>query len=209
METDAYHWIAKVYDKLFEPILGPTRRLGLEFLPPSQGMVILDAGCGTGAFLDLYRNSGARLLGIDQSRAMLTQSKRRLGADAVVVRADASIMPYADTSVDLILLSMTLHELDEVTRRGVILEARRVLKEDGRILVLDYHPGPYPFPSGWIAKALITLVERSVGREHFRHHRAFLAAGGVPALAADYDFLVEKRRISRGGSVGLFLLRRS
>jgi demethylmenaquinone methyltransferase/2-methoxy-6-polyprenyl-1,4-benzoquinol methylase len=171
-------------------------------------MVILDIGCGTGAQLDLYKHSGAMLLGIDQSPAMLGRARRRLARGAALVRADASRIPYPDSSVDLILLSLALHELAEETRRNVLVEARRVLKAEGRILVLDYHAGPSQFPCGWVAKAVIMLLERCAGRDHYRHYRTFLAGGGVPASVAAYGFQVEKHRAVKSGSLGLFLLRR-
>lgn len=208
MDADAYHWIAKVYDAIFQPILRPARRKGVPLYPPRQGMVILDIGCGTGAQLDLYKRSGAMLLGIDQSPAMLARARRRLARDAVLVRADASRIPYPDSSVDLILLSLALHELAEETRRNVLVEARRVLKAEGRVLVLDYHAGPAEFPCGWVAKALIMLLERCAGRNHYRHYRAFLAGGGVPAYVAAYGFEVERHRTVKSGSLRLFLLRR-
>jgi ubiquinone/menaquinone biosynthesis C-methylase UbiE len=208
MRTDPYQWIARIYNALFEPLLRPVRRMGLELYSPKRGMVVLDIGCGTGAFLKLCSATGAALLGIDQSPAMLTQAKKRLAEEALLVLGDGSAMPYPDSSLDLIILSMTLHELSDETRKGVLLEARRVLKDDGTILVMDYHSGPLEFPGGWIARALIAPIERMAGREHSRHQRAYLSAGGVPALAAAYGFTVEKRRLIRGRSFGLFLLRR-
>jgi hypothetical protein len=102
---------------------------------------------------------------------------------------------------------MMLHELSHETRTAVLAEATRVLAHDGRMLVLDYHPGPLAFPRGYAAKPLIMAVERLAGRDHFRHYRQFLGAGGLPACAAPHGLAVEDSKVIKDGNFGLYLLR--
>ncbi len=203
---DHYQWIAGWYDLIIEPVLASARRLGLELAPPGPGMVVLDVGCGTGAQLALYRSRGCTLLGIDPSRAMVEVARTRLGWDARVDLADASRMPYGDASVDLALASMMLHELADDTRAAILGEIRRVLTPGGRLVVFDYHPGPLRFPRGWVTAPFILAAERLAGRDHYRHHREFLAAGGTPAFAARHGFRVDAARSVKGGNFGVFVL---
>jgi hypothetical protein len=58
-------------------------------------------------------------------------------------------------------------------------------------------------------RALIFAAERLAGREHYRHHLAFLAGGGMPALARSHRFAVERSCVMKGGTFGVYLLARS
>jgi ubiquinone/menaquinone biosynthesis C-methylase UbiE len=206
MTADAYHSIAKIYDVVFEPVLKSSRATAMKMWPPQKGELVLDIGCGTGAQLDLYRRAGCEVVGIDPSPAMVTRARRKLGSEARVDLGDASHMPYAAASFDLILMSLVLHELADTVRSAVIAEAKRVLKTYGRMLIFDYHPGPLRFPRGWLAKPLILIAERMAGYEHFRNYREFLADGGIPRLAAQHQLVIEASRIIKGGNFALFLL---
>ncbi|WP_298165656.1 class I SAM-dependent methyltransferase [Novosphingobium sp.] len=57
----------------------------------SAGMSVLEIGCGTGRNLDLIGRHwpGTQLYGIDISREMLDQARRRLGSNARLARGDA------------------------------------------------------------------------------------------------------------------------
>jgi ubiquinone/menaquinone biosynthesis C-methylase UbiE len=137
---------------------------------------------------------------------MIEEARRKLGNEAVLDLANGDALPCASSSFDLVLLSMTLHELSEGGRSGILDEVKRVLKREGKALVLDYHPGPLSFPRGWLARPLILLVERVAGREHCQNYRGFISSGSVPQLADRHKFLIEEERIIKGGNFGLFLL---
>jgi hypothetical protein len=81
-----------------------------------------------------------------------------------------------------------------------------VLRPGGRLLVIDYHPGPLRFPRGYWVRPLILAAERLAGREHFHHHLAFLAGGGIPALARSHGFAVDRSRVVKGGTFGIYVL---
>jgi ubiquinone/menaquinone biosynthesis C-methylase UbiE len=206
MPEDAYHRIANIYDVVVEPALRSARLFGIQMWPPSPDQSVLDIGCGTGSQLDLYRRSGCKIAGIDPSPAMVARARLKLGHEARVDLGDASRLPHARHSFDLILMSMMLHELPEEARSAVIAEAKRVLKEDGCILVLEYHPGPLRFPRGWLAKPILMIVERLAGLQHYRNYREFLAAGGMPGLALRNRLAVQAKAIIKGGNFGLFRL---
>jgi ubiquinone/menaquinone biosynthesis C-methylase UbiE len=203
---DQYSFIAHQYDRLLGPFLDGLRVAALRLRPPAAGWRVLDVGCGTGAQLELYQRAGCRVAGIEASPAMAQVARRRLGAHAELEVADAARMPYPAAAFDLVLASMMLHELGEGTRAAILRECGRVLRPGGRLIVIDYHPGPVRVPTGWVVRPFVLAAERLAGRDHYRHHLAFLAGGGMPALAPAHGFAVERLDVRRGGTFGVYVL---
>ncbi|HOG27807.1 MAG TPA: class I SAM-dependent methyltransferase [Vicinamibacterales bacterium] len=199
-------WVVGLYDVVFEPFLGPARREGLRLHEPPPGALVVDAGCGTGSHLRLYRDRGRRLAGIDLSPAMARAAARKLGSAASIQVGDASRMPYRGGCVDLVLLSMALHALPPALGGTVLAEAARVLKGNGRILVLDYHAGPGGSLRDRAVRAGVHAVERMAGGEHFANYRRYMTGGGLPPLAAAAGLRIDAAKAARRGSLGLYLL---
>jgi len=179
---------------------------GVRMFRPSRGMNILDVGCGTGTHLELYRRYQCNLYGIDLSPSMLEVARARLGDSAQLDPGDATNMPYEDHKFDLIISMLSLHEMAEQTRSGVLSEMRRVLKDGGRILLVDFHPGPYQPLQGWISKLIIFFSELAAGREHFKNYRQFMATKGLSTLATLHNLEVEKQQILAGGTFAIYLV---
>lgn len=208
MKGDPYKRFAKFYDVIFEPLNSGLRAIGMKMFPPREGMSVLDVGCGTGIHLERYQKAGCTVSGIDLSPAMLQVARNRLGKAANLYEGDASQMPYPDNEFDLIIMTTVLHEMPASVRSAVIDESIRVLREDGRILLIDFHPGRIQPLKGWLSKSFITLAEISGGREHFKNYRHFIANKGLPALISAHDLMVDKEKIVSGGTMALFLLRK-
>ena len=207
MAKDAYGRIARFYDRVVEPVLSDARRIGLTLWPPWEGMRVLDIGCGTGAQLQLYEKAKCDVTGVDPSPAMLRIARQRLGETAPLEMREAEQWPSSADRFDLVLLSMVLHELEDEQRTAVLNTAKRAVKPEGRILVLEYHPGPLSFPQGWLTQPVILLVERLAGAAHYRNQRSFIKLGGVASLASRNQLQVEQSRIIKGGNFGVFLLK--
>ncbi len=206
MSRVPYQRCARWYDTLIEPFNKGLRQIGLEMCPPSQGMRVLDVGCGTGTHLDLYQLGGCQVFGIDSSKAMLDMARQKLGQRATLHLGNAAEMPYEDKFFDLILITLVLHEMPNTVRSAVVREIKRIVKPGGQILVIDYYNGPVRFPKGWLFKGIITLIERFAGVEHFKNYRDFLATGCVPALADKHNLARAQEKIVTGGNLGLFVV---
>ena len=207
MKKDPYRHFAQRYDSLFQPMNSGLIAIGMKLNPPQAGMHILDVGCGTGTQLAMYQQTGCVVTGIDKSPSMLQVAKQKLGNTAVIQKADATQMPFADNSFDLVTATLVIHEMAPAVRDEVIAEIKRVMKENGRILFTDFHPGPLRFPKGWTSKIFITISEILAGRDHFRHYRHFMAQQGMPPLVAKHGLTIEEQKIVSGGNMGIFLLR--
>ncbi|MCB9455403.1 MAG: methyltransferase domain-containing protein [Anaerolineaceae bacterium] len=207
MANDPYRQFAPIYDPIVGRFNTGLRELSLKVYPPRPGMKVLDVACGSGLHLQTYREAGCAITGIDKSPSMLGVARKNLGEDADLHLADARQMPFGDDSFDLVTISLAIHEMRQAMREGVTREMKRVLKPDGRILVIDFHTGPYQFPQGWLQKGVLVMAEIVAGREHFTNYRDFMARRGVPPFAEANGLVVDKQRIVGGGTMGLFLLR--
>ncbi|MDS0258389.1 class I SAM-dependent methyltransferase [Haloarcula sp. S1CR25-12] len=96
----------------------------------------LDLGCGNGRHAALLTDVADRVVGLDASRALLAEARRRLGDSTTLVLGDASRLPLAADSVDLAVFVATLHHLPSAAdRQASLAELARVLAPGGRALV--------------------------------------------------------------------------
>ena len=207
MKKDPYGRSARTYDRLVEPPVGQLRRLALKVYPPRENIHILDAGCGTGTQLELFRRPGCKLYGVDASPAMLDVARRRLGDAAELSLQDISHMTFPDRVFDLVTMVLVLHEVPALLRSAVLIECKRVLKADGRILLLDYHFGPYSFPRGYLLRILRWFMEVGAGSKHYANYRDFKKRGGLAPLLAETKLSIDKRVVARDGLAAVHLLR--
>ena len=111
------------------------RALG-HLLPPLD---VADLGCGEG-YLTLEAARWARsVVAIDRSDEVLERAKalarRRRVTNVTWKKGDLAKVPLKDESVDVALLSQSLHHAAHPER--ALAEATRVVKPAGRVLVLD------------------------------------------------------------------------
>lgn len=207
MPEDPYKRVAGIYDRLFEPMNRGLRVLGFRMFTPPRGGIVLDVGCGTGVHLAMYQKYQCSLFGIDTSPSMLDVARARLGPDAELRQADAAHMPYESDYFDLILCMLALHEMDDRMRMAVLGEMDRVVKPEGRVLLIDFHAGKSRPIRGWISKLVIVLSEIAAGRRHFRNYRHFVSIGGLPNLIERSELTIEKAKIVGDDTMALYLLR--
>ena len=207
MDFDPYRNSAPLYDYFAGRLSVFLDRTRMRLAPPIQGMNVLDVGCGTGSDLKLYHQAGCNVHGVDLSPAMLKVARRKFGKSADLQLCDAADMPFEDEFFDLVLSTYTLHEMHYDHRSVVIREMIRVLKRDGHLLLIDFLPGPFPFPGGWMIRSLILVLEIMAGREHYNNGRDFLRRGGLLELIKHSQLNIESVISLGAGNIGFFLLR--
>lgn len=100
---------------------------------------VIDLGCGTGQLTQRLRRRfpDANIVGVDLSDGMLTEAAGRLrevGGDAPpLVQADAMQLPFAASSVDVVVCTESFHWYPD--QAGALAEIARVLDPDGRLLI--------------------------------------------------------------------------
>jgi ubiquinone/menaquinone biosynthesis C-methylase UbiE len=170
-------------------------------------MVVLDVGCGTGAFLACYAAAGCRVAGLDASADMLAAARRRLGPGAILVRGDAVALPFASASAGLVTATMLLHSLSPAGRGAALAEMARVAGPSGWVVVADHRPGRTRGAGARAARGLARGVEAVAG--HGPGVRSLLSAGGLAALAGAAGLLVEEVRPAAAGALEVVRLRQA
>jgi ArsR family transcriptional regulator len=145
-----------------------SRALGL-LLPPLE---VADLGCGEG-YLTLEAAQWARrVVAVDRSAEVLARAKglaaRRHIRNVTWKRGDLEHLPLADALVDVALLSQALHHAGDPS--AALAEAARVLRDAGRVLVLDLRQ----HEQGWVQDA---LGDQWLGFTEDRLHALLTGAG--------------------------------
>src|SRR5262245_499132 len=124
-------------DRTFREKLVGLARLG-------SGESVLDIGCGTGSLaIVAKRQVGAsgKVFGIDASPEMIaraTATAAKASLDVSFKTAIAEALPFANAEFDAVLSTLMLHHLPRKVREQCAREIRRVLKPEGRVLVVDF-----------------------------------------------------------------------
>jgi demethylmenaquinone methyltransferase/2-methoxy-6-polyprenyl-1,4-benzoquinol methylase len=105
-----------------------------------EGARVLDVACGTGDLSLVLAEAGAvRVIGLDFCRPMLEIARRKAEADSrpvPFIEGDALRLPFADGTFDAVTIAFGLRNLAGVA--DGLRELRRVLKEGGRLAVLEF-----------------------------------------------------------------------
>ena len=127
----------------------------LKWLPPAEvisslqlhpGMAVADIGAGTGYFsLPIAEAVGeeGKVFAVDFQQEMLGHIRQKLQREGLppnieLLLGDATATTLPGQSVDLVFLANVWHELDD--HAAVLVEAKRVLRPNGRIAILDWRP---------------------------------------------------------------------
>jgi ubiquinone/menaquinone biosynthesis C-methylase UbiE len=137
--------------------------------PPTR---VLDVGTGSGAVARLAAQlwPGADVLGVDASPGMIAEA-RQLGHERYEV-ADASKLPFASGSFDLVTLNNMIPFFDELAR----------VTRPGGLVAIAYSMGPQtPI---WVP---LGTVREHLERRGFAHVADFAAGPGLALLARKDD----------------------
>ena len=120
-----------------------------------DGMAVLEVAVGTGRLFSqiVARNPHGRNEGMDLSAAMLARARKRLQrmhAEAYKLQPGSAYeLPYEDDSFDLLFNTYMLDLLPEQDFPKVLAEFRRVLKPDGKLVLVSFGFGTQGFNRLW------------------------------------------------------------
>jgi len=154
---------APTYDKLMKRMTfgreGELRETTVSLAGVQPGDCVLEVGCGTGTLtLAAKRRAGpsGKVFGIDVIPVMIELSQRKAaeaGEEITFQLASIADIPFPANHFDVVMCSFMIFHMSEMTRQKGIAEVFRVLKPQGRWLVVDAGT-----PTNPLAKAFVKMI---------------------------------------------------
>jgi len=119
---------------------------------------VADIGCGTGRHWPLlYQQNAGSLTGYDVSEGMLHRLHIKFpDAELIKINSDDFLDDVADHTYDVIISTLTIAHIENL--EAALLEWCRILKQQGEIIITDFHP----------------LALASGGRRTFQHNHKLI-----------------------------------
>jgi SAM-dependent methyltransferase len=123
----------------------------LDLLDLRTRETVLDVGCGHGVLASHVLEAGATYTGVDGSPRLLEVARKRYGARARFVLADATRLeasPLGGEAFDAAVFLLSIQDIDPL--EPAIASAAELLRPGGRMVILMTHPAfRIPRQSGW------------------------------------------------------------
>jgi ubiquinone/menaquinone biosynthesis C-methylase UbiE len=136
------------------------RKTTVELAGIKPGASVLEVGCGTGTLtLIAKRQAGpsGKVCGIDIIPGMIEASQRKAAQtneEITFKLGGIDNIPFPENHFDVVMCSFMIFHMSAETRRKGISEIQRVLKQGGRLLVLDLALPTQPFQRAITQKLL-------------------------------------------------------
>ena len=146
------------------------RRFLVERIQARPGDVVVDVATGTGAVaLELVRQKGCSVVGIDQSAEMLEEARRRIALaaaskDVRLVEGRAEELPFEEGAFDALTVTYQLRYVDDP--RATLAELARVVRSGGTLASLEFGVPPAALPrAAWelYTRVGLPLAGRIIG----------------------------------------------
>lgn len=156
----SYHDVAETYERIHAPRLAEPARDLVEIAKVGGGMRVLDVGTGTGVAADAARQTGAAVVGIDESIQMLRVG-RAARPQVRTAAAEAIDLPFADGRFDAVIANFVVAHFTKY--QTALFDMSRVLRPGGRMSLSAWADGEDELTLTWLG-----LVEGVVPRPILR-----------------------------------------
>lgn len=123
-----------IYDK-YEVVLKNIFEKAIED-KEKEDIKVLDIGVGTGNLSSYFIEEKIEIIGIDQSREMLSKAREKF-PNLKLRFGEFLKIPFNDNSFDIIVSTYAFHHLNNKEKIVALEEMKRVLKDNGRIVIGD------------------------------------------------------------------------
>jgi ubiquinone/menaquinone biosynthesis C-methylase UbiE len=146
--------VADWYDELLEgdndtyqeQVISPNL---VRMLNIQRGETVLDLACGQGYFSRKFRDLGAKVIGVDVARELIDYACKNSPIDISYTVSPAHDLSFLNSSsIDAIVITLAAQNIENLGE--VFTECTRVLKPEGRLIMILNHPAfRIPKSSEW------------------------------------------------------------
>jgi ubiquinone/menaquinone biosynthesis C-methylase UbiE len=140
---------------------------------------ILDIGCGEGGLARQFAAERALVTGIDPLAQAIAKARANV-PEARFEIATAEALPFGDQTFDLAVMLNALHHVPAALMGAALLEARRVLRENGTLVIIE------PLASGNFFDAMRRIEDETEVRRQAQLALAFADPLFATHRALDY-----------------------
>lgn len=151
-----YNTLSNSYDELYGKEQSQKYETIMGFLRNRHFRVLVDIGCGTGAFLEKARETYDYAIGIDLSTKMLQIARRRETRNTDYVLASSSSLPLKDNSADCTVSISTAKA--EPNLPMLIADLERISQQDSLLAVTIFRKPGTPIPVSLARRARSTVI---------------------------------------------------
>ncbi len=198
-----FDWLTPLYDPILRWVMREDqfKKELIQQAELSPQQKVLDLGCGTATLTIMVKEAhpDAQVTGLDVDPKVLTIGQAKAMKAGVSISLDHDLsyaLPYSDGAFDRVLSSLMFHHLTSQDKQQTLKEAYRVLKQDGRLCIVDFGP-----PVGLWARIISPVMARL--EEVGDHHKGLLPV--MMQLAGFRNVSVRRRFATVFGTLNLFV----
>lgn len=189
------------YSTVIDPLLTPLRKHVLREI--HSGEKIIDIACGTGAQVFEIAAKAGKVVGVDLSESMIRYAKkqavkRNITNVEFVVSDATKLADFSDTSFDLAIMSLALHQFSPELHSPILNEMKRISK---KIIMVDY---AVPLPKNYTGTGS-KVAEFLAGREHNNNFKQYCKKGGLNQILPENNLTIKKSKLFAKGAFQLVL----
>jgi ubiquinone/menaquinone biosynthesis C-methylase UbiE len=141
MQPVNYNAISKIYDDVREGDIVFIDHF-LQGLSPEDNLKILDIGCGTGNYTDLFQRvtqaKHYQIYGIEPSEGMISKAREK-NSHILFKQATAENIPFEGKFFDFAFMTDVIHHIPDICK--MFAEIYRILKPGGKVCIATQsHP---------------------------------------------------------------------
>lgn len=100
----------------------------------TSGMSVLNIGVGQGGFENILINKGVLVSCLDPSESSIQRLRNQYNLGDRAQVGFSQSMPFSNSQFDIVIMSEVLEHLSDEVLNATLLEVRRVLKPEGRLI---------------------------------------------------------------------------
>ncbi|MFA7709425.1 MAG: class I SAM-dependent methyltransferase [archaeon] len=139
--SKAYYGLNNYYE-VFSQVEDYPEKILKQLIPFVKNKVVLDAGCGTGKYLEKLQPFAKQLYGVDAAKGQLKIAKKKVNKNVELTCSDLQKTKFKDNTFDVIYSTWALSTiLDNDKKEKVLTELLRILKKKGTLILVENDVG--------------------------------------------------------------------